>query len=176
MNLYFHELTHVVLSVLVGTIIWQRLHTNISVFFAAFIGGFLIDLDHLLDYFLAFGAKFNLTYFLKGYAFLKTDKIYVFFHSWELVIIFFLLFLLLSNNSFPTFKPSNLRTIQILLFSFSLSLFLHLSVDAFTNNMKPQSYFLLYRVHTNFELKKLVTGDHYTHHLKVKYEMRNLFQ
>ena len=82
---------------LVGFLIWKYLFKNINVFLIAFLGGVLIDLDHLFDYFLAFGAKFNLTYFAKGYQFLKSDKIYIPFHSWEIVIICFLLFLFFLN-------------------------------------------------------------------------------
>ena len=157
MNLYLHELTHIIISLIVGLIIW-KFSGNFYVILIALMGGFFIDLDHLIDYFLAFGPKFNLAYFLKGYSFLKTDKIYVLFHSWELVFIFFVL----------TFQRSNVRTFQPILLSFSLSLFLHLIVDVLTNNMKPQSYFLYYRIRNKFELKSLVTRDHYQKHLRNK--------
>lgn len=150
MNLYLHELTHLTLSLLVGLIIW-KISGNFYVLPAALMGGFFIDLDHLIDYYLAFGATFNLSYFLKGYSFLKTDKIYVLFHSWELVIILFL--------ALPT---------QPLFLSFSLSLFLHLTFDVFTNNMRVQSYFLLYRLRNKFELKTMVTSEHYHKHLEQK--------
>ncbi|KKP29986.1 MAG: hypothetical protein UR15_C0007G0002 [Parcubacteria group bacterium GW2011_GWA2_31_28] len=157
MNLYLHELTHLTLSLFVGLIIW-KISGSVYVISAALMGGFFIDLDHLLDYFLAFGTKFNLTYFLKGYSFLKTDKIYVIFHSWELIIFLFFTILFFIN----------FITLRALLFSFSLSLFLHLSVDVFTNNMKAQSYFLLYRLFNKFELKTLVTTDHYQKHIERK--------
>lgn len=160
MNLYLHEFTHLSLSFFVGFIIW-KISSNVYVIPAALMGGFFIDLDHLIDYLLAFGFKFNLAYFLKGYQFLKTDKIYVLFHSWELVIfLFFAIFF------FINFK--NLITLRTLLLSFSLSLLFHLIVDVFTNNMKPQSYFLYYRIKNKFELKALVTKDHYKKHLKQK--------
>lgn len=163
MNLYLHELSHLILSLLVGLILW-KISGNVFVLSVALIGGFFIDLDHLLDYFLAFGVKFNLAYFLKGYQFLKTDKIYVVFHSWELAIIS------LSFSLFFFSHPANLTnfTISMFLLSFSLSLFLHLSVDVFTNNMQAKSYFLIYRMNNNFELKTMVTSDHYQKHVKQK--------
>ncbi len=163
MNLYLHEFTHLTLSLLVGLIIW-KISGNVYVLSAALMGGFFIDLDHLLDYFLAFGAKFNLSYFLKGYQFLKTDKIYVLFHSWELVIILFSIILFFMN-----FK--NFITLRTFLLSFSVSLFLHLFVDVFTNNMKAKSYFLLYRINNNFSLKTMVTNEHYQKHLKQKKQL-----
>lgn len=160
MNLYLHELSHIILSLLVGLIIW-KISGNVYVLPVALMGGFFIDFDHLLDYFFAFGAKFNLTYFLKGYQFLKTDKIYVFFHSWELVII-----ILFTLPAVTLMKEG--WTIIFFLLSFSLSLFLHLSVDVLTNNMQAKSYFLIYRMNNNFELKTMVINDHYKKHLKQK--------
>lgn len=165
MSLLFHELSHLVLSLLVAFIIWKKGHKHIGVFIAALLGGVLIDLDHLIDYFLAFGTTFNLTYFLKGYAFLKTDKIYVLLHSWELVII---LFLALPAVALLCKQAKEGLFIRILILAFSLSLFFHLIVDVQTNSMKAQSYFLLYRMSNNFELKTMVTNEHYLKHLKQK--------
>lgn len=161
MSLYLHEFTHITLSLFVGFIIWKKLNKPISIFAATLLGGVFIDLDHLIDYFLAFGTKFNLFYFLKGYQFLKTEKIYIPLHSWELVIIFFLIILFFMN-----FK--RFITLRTLLLAFSISLFLHLSIDVFTNNMLPQSYFLTYRMQNNFNLKNLVTPSHYQKHLQQK--------
>ena len=98
MPLFFHELSHLVLSLLVGFVIWKKWHKHIGVFITALLGGVFIDLDHLIDYILAFGTKFNLIFFLKGYQFLKTDKIYVPLHSWELVIILLLTSIFLLSN------------------------------------------------------------------------------
>ena len=63
MNLFFHELTHIILSLLAGFLVWIFFDKNISIFLVAFLGGVAVDIDHLFDYFLAFGTKFNLTYF-----------------------------------------------------------------------------------------------------------------
>lgn len=165
MSLFFHELSHLILSLLVALILWKKLHKHLGVFIASLLGGVFIDLDHLIDYFLAFGIKFNLTYFLKGYQFLKTDKIYVLLHSWELVIF---LFLALPAVAILFRQAKEGLFIRILILAFSLSLFLHLIVDVQTNSMKAQSYFLLYRMSNNFELQTMVTTDHYQKHLQLK--------
>jgi hypothetical protein len=48
-------------------------------------GGILIDLDHFIDYFLYYGATFNVgDFFSHGY--LDSGKCYVFFHSIELML------------------------------------------------------------------------------------------
>ena len=138
MPLYLHELSHLVLSFFIAFIIWKKLHKHFGVFIAALLGGVFIDFDHLIDYFLAFGTKFNLIYFLKGYQFLKSDKIYVPFHSWELVII---LFLTLPAVALLCKQAKEGLFIRMIILAFSISFFLHLSVDVYTNSMKAQSYF-----------------------------------
>jgi hypothetical protein len=48
------------------------------------IGGVLIDLDHLLDYFLYYGLKFSLKNFF-DHKYLASGKCYILFHSWEVL-------------------------------------------------------------------------------------------
>lgn len=167
MSLFFHELTHIILSLLIGFTIWKKIHKHFSVFIVALLGGVFIDLDHLFDYFLAFGTKFNLTYFTSGYQFLKSDKIYIPLHSWEIVIICFLLFLFFSYfKNFMNF--TNLITLKTLLLVFSLSLFLHLSFDTISNELPISSYSFIKRYNANFELKALTYPEHYRRHLEEK--------
>lgn len=161
MNLYLHELIHLSLSLFAGLIIWKKWHKHIGVFIAALLGGFFIDFDHLFDYFLAFGTRLNLSYFLKGYQFLKSSAMYVPLHSWELVLmlVFFVVF---------AYKYFGLKTIQLLLLSFSLALFLHLIIDTTTNHVTIQGYSILYRMSHDFRLKDSITADHYQKYLEQK--------
>lgn len=166
MNFFLHEFVHIILSFLVGYLVWKRYQKLIVSLIASILGGVLVDLDHFFDYFLAFGFKFNPNYFLKGYQFLKSDKIYLPAHSWELAIIIFLIFLYLIN-----FK--NFKTLKTLLLSFSLTLMLHLIVDIPANNMHFKSYFLSYRIINDFQLKTMVTPTHYQNHLLFKKRFPN---
>jgi hypothetical protein len=52
----------------------------------AVFGGILIDLDHFIDYFRYYGLKFNLKDFLESRQ-LASGKVFIFFHSWELVLL-----------------------------------------------------------------------------------------
>lgn len=161
MNIYIHELIHFILSILVGVIIWKKWCMHIGIFIVALIGGFFIDFDHLFDYFLAFDTKFNLSYFLNGYQFLKNDKIYIFFHAWEWVIITFFIFLFVNF----IFKNKKVQLLSFCMLAFSFSLFLHLLIDITTNDMQTKSYFLLYRTNNNFDLMPMVTEKHYQKHI-----------
>jgi hypothetical protein len=170
MSLYFHELIHLCLSLLVGFFIWKCFRTSLSVLFASLLGGFFIDIDHIFDYIMAFGMKLNLFYFFKGYAFLKSDKIYIPLHSWELAIILLCISFFYYFRTTNSTNSTNLTnsTKQALILAFSLSLFLHLSTDVGVDNVKVQSYSILYRASNNFDLKKLVTPEHYQKHLLQK--------
>lgn len=179
MSLFLHELTHLTLSLLAGYIAWKIFYLknkkNLFIsFLTGLIGGFFIDLDHLFDYFLAFGFRFRLDYFLKGYQFLKSDKIYIPLHSFEIVIILFIIYYLLSIGyknflRFKNFKNfKNFITLKTLIFAFSLSLLFHIAFDIVENELPPSTYSFIYRISKNFELKNLVYLDHYPYHLEQK--------
>jgi len=117
----------------------------------------LIDLDHLIDYFLAFGPDFRLDYFASGYQFLKSGKIYVLFHGVEYVIIALILAALLKN-----------KACKSAFLAVALGLFFHLSADSVANDIPAKSYSLIYRIENRFELEKLVSREHYEKHLIIK--------
>ena len=89
------ELLHLFLSLLVGFIVWKIWKKPLVSFASAIVGGFLIDADHLFDYFVAFCWKFSLPDFLAGRQFLASDRLFLPLHGWEYVIVLFvgLLFL-----------------------------------------------------------------------------------
>ncbi len=174
MNLFYHELIHVVLSLLIAFSIWKlfplksKIYHLGSVIAASLLGGFFIDIDHLFDYILAFGIRFRLDYFFKGYQFLKSDKVFLPLHSWELVIFLLILSFILS-------KIYHLRSkikLPALLLAFSLSLFFHLVVDMTVDNVTANGYSLVYRATHAFDLKYFVPSKHYQKHLRLKNEIR----
>lgn len=178
MNIALHELIHLLLSLLPATIIiiafknmFKKHNYLITLLLiTSLIGGFFIDLDHLIDYVLAFGFHFKLDYFIKGYQFLKSDKIYVLLHSYELVV-----FLLLISIIFMSFRAlarnlsnKKLMFISLLTFTLGLSMLLHVIFDVIENELPPQTYSLIYRIKNNFDTKNLVYPDHYRYHLEQK--------
>ncbi len=106
--------------------------------------GFLIDIDHLIDYFFTF-KKFDLKKFLNSEQFINSGKLIKLFHSWELVFILFV---------FALFYPNTLL-IQGILISASFSLFVHLLSDCIINREPLIFYSLLYRFKNKFELDKI---------------------
>lgn len=157
MSLFVHLSLHVFTALLAGYVSWVLFgHPGFS-FIGGLIGGVLIDLDHLIDYFFAFRWRWRLSYFLKGYQFLKSDKIYILFHGWEYVI------LLAISTWFVIEISSGLGTG---LLSLCLGMFFHLIVDVCVNQgVSFKTYFFLYRLRYGFSVEKLVTPAHYKHHM-----------
>lgn len=155
MNLFLHLSAHVLTGVIAGYIVWRIWKNPFSAFLTSFAGGVLIDLDHLIDYFFAFGFKFRLEYFIKGYQFLASDKIYIFFHGWEYVILL---------AAIAWFIKFNIK-LKAALLALALGMFFHLSIDTLTNEgAQFKVYSIIYRAKNNFDLRQLVTPEHYQDH------------
>jgi hypothetical protein len=157
MSLFFHLLIHLSLALIVGIVVWLIWRRPIESFVAALCGGFFVDLDHLIDYFIVFGMSLRLDYFFSGYQFLKSDKIIILFHGWEYAIILGVSMLFL--------KSKKAKSIALGLF---LGLFIHLASDSFLNELPARSYSVLYRIKKEFSIEDLVTPEHYQIHIDKK--------
>lgn len=161
MSLFIHEFVHIVISLLVFFLILKKTKNFLPSFIGIILGGVLIDADHLIDYLFVFGTKLNLKYFGRGYQFLKSEKMYVFVHSWELVVILVLLFVFFLKNKKIIF-------ISIFCLSLALGIFSHLISDVFLNQIPFKSYFLYIRYKNKFEIKNLLGPYNYQNLLKEK--------
>lgn len=137
-NVFVDMALHLSITALFSVLIYLK--TGNVVYAGIFIsGGVLLDLDHLIDYFIFFRSDFNLKYLFKG-SYLQSGKVYLFLHSWELNII--ILALALSMKSYG-------------LFIFFLSLSIHLVID----NIPKRNwlfYFIIYRMYKNFDTNILL--------------------
>lgn len=131
--------THIVVTLIVSIVIY-KIYLSFTLVALVVVGGILIDVDHFIDYFLYAGLKFN----LKKFAlidFLKSGKIYIFFHSWELVIFIYFTGLLLGLGRYTL--------------ALSLGMLGHLLVDSlFQKAFLP--YSLFYRMWYNFDAHKIL--------------------
>lgn len=136
---------HVGFTYLAGYIVFKRWHERSSAFWGAFIGGILIDLDHLIDYVLTFGPTFDLATFFQGQQFLAANKVYIFFHAWEYVVLVLIATWILKDRV-------NTRS---LLLALCISMLFHLTIDAVLTENRFAAYSILYRAALNFELHRL---------------------
>ena len=149
-----HELLHLLGSVIAGITIYfiyagkmklsqkKRSLILLLCIMAGLLGDFFIDLDHLIDYFLLFGASFHLDQFIKGTQFALSGKNYVFFHAYEYPIILFIIARFIKQKVF-----------KMCVLAFALGLLLHLIVDVNQNGMIIPAYSIIYRILHNFDLR-----------------------
>lgn len=124
---------HVLLTGILSVAIYQGTRNGLYVAFFV-LGGILIDLDHFIDYFIFYKLNFKFGDFF-GCAYLVSGKVYVFFHSWELAVLIFVMSIIVPSS---------------LLLFLSLGLTVHLAID----NLQRQNRlfcFLFYRVMKRFD-------------------------
>lgn len=154
MSLIAHLSIHLFSGLIVGFLVWRIWKKPVLSYLFAIIGGVLVDLDHLIDYYIAFGWNFKISYFLRGYQFLENERIYVLFHGWEYVVILAILLIITTN-----------KTSKSIILALTLGLLLHLSADVMLNNIPIRSYSLVYRIKNKFSIQKLVDKEHYNKYL-----------
>ncbi|MGB2662017.1 MAG: hypothetical protein WBD04_06505 [Candidatus Omnitrophota bacterium] len=99
----------------------------------AVLGGIFIDVDHLIDYFLYYGYRFNLKDFI-AYNYMASGKIYIVFHSIELITVIWI-FSLVFSWAIPL----------------ASGMTLHILIDAFfSHRTTPLFLFLIYRWRKGF--------------------------
>ena len=148
MPLLLHIFIHFILAIGLGYGLGRYFKKPWLCLILALLAGWLIDLDHVLEYFLVFGPHFNLIYFLQGREFLLSDKIHILFHAWEWV-------LLLGSVACLIWKKK--RTIAIVLITIAAGIFIHLWTDVFINQYAPQNYSIIYRATQGFSAPKLLS-------------------
>jgi len=156
-----HLFIHFTLAVLAGFSVgyyYNKLKIGII---AGIIGGFLIDLDHVLEYFLVYGWHFNIIYFFQGREFLLSDKIHIYFHAWEYLPILLILAWLLRKK----------KTIMIFILALTLGIFFHLTTDHFINQYPWRNYSLIYRVKVNFSAPRLLSPEQYQNYILDRQEL-----
>lgn len=73
---------------------------SVPCFIISFAGGFLIDLDHVLDYYLHTGVNLKVANFFKYYSSLRFEYLTVIFHSFELLFLLWLAIYAFGLGSF----------------------------------------------------------------------------
>ena len=130
-------------------------HITISLFFSAFlyaiskswiifgsslISGVLIDLDHILDYFMAYGINIRIKQFFEVCHNLKIPRVRLIFHSWEL------LFLLSICAFVMRWNPWIVGTV--------VGFTQHIVLDQIFNKSNKLSYSFYWRLKKGFRLKR----------------------
>lgn len=156
MPLYIHLAIHFILAVLSGYAVGAYFKKPVTGLLAGVAGGFLIDLDHVLEYFLVFGWEFNIFSFLDGEQFLVSGLIRLWFHAWEYIPILVILAWLFRRQLYA-------KTIVLALV---LGGSVHLLSDVMINNYPFRNYSLIYRYRQDFKAENLLNHDQYQEYLE----------
>lgn len=137
------ELQHLLLTSIIAIFLFWR-YRDWRLIPICFLFGFFIDVDHLFDYFVSYGFNFNLSCFFDVCSYIEqSKKVYVLFHGWEYIAIFWLIAKWIGKR----------KKIKGLEWAVSLSYFGHIFLDNFSFSHHPFSYFFIYRLLNNFSLK-----------------------
>lgn len=126
-----------------------------------FVGGFLIDMDHVLEYLLVFGPHFNFLYFSQGREFLASDQLHLWFHAWEYVPIMIIVGLLFKKN----------KIVKIIIITLAFAVSIHLATDMVINRCPFSFYTLTYRARHNFAARELMSPESYQENQELKLEL-----
>jgi len=135
---------HIATSAVLAGIIYG-ISKSMPMAIAAFLSGILIDLDHVLEGYISFGKKFNILQTVKIAEECGFKNLYLFMHSYELLLIIALVAFL--------FKPHDV------LVGICFGLLLHIVLDSTFNEIKPNAMFFIQRWKKGFKIHDLVYVD-----------------
>lgn len=137
-------LGHTVISLTAGCVMYN-FHRSLACFLWFFIAGVFIDMDHYLDYYV---YKRRISFALKKvhntikYGYMQFKKSFLILHSYELIMLFWVLIFLLDMDIVWKYA--------------AMGLTLHIFIDQLVNpTILPFTYFLWFRIVNNFETNKL---------------------
>ena len=134
---------HIICTLTISGLLYLILKSS-AAFFVSLSAGILIDIDHILDYYIQQGItlKVNKIYFwcLEN----KFRLLILFFHSLELIFLFWVTILLFKLGIFWV--------------AFAIGLTQHMVLDILFNNrdIYPRSYFLTFRIIKRFKREELL--------------------
>ncbi|MBX9567539.1 MAG: hypothetical protein K2X77_01535 [Candidatus Obscuribacterales bacterium] len=129
-------LGHIIASAGIGLFTYHR-YKSPGAGIASFLVGWLIDVDHVVDYVKAHGWRPNWEKISEAKHEHYSGKLYLLLHSYELLALFFLLF-----------KKPEKRAYRV---GITLSVLTHLLLDQKCNPCrKPLTYFLAHRAYKGF--------------------------
>jgi membrane-bound metal-dependent hydrolase YbcI (DUF457 family) len=134
---------HIVTSAGIATASYLRYRSRPAAI-ASFLAGWLIDLDHIVDYVRAHGWKFEWSRFHEACHEKYSGKLYLPLHSFELLALFFFFF------RGPQRQPYRV--------GITLSILTHLLLDQRCNpDRKPLTYFLAHRIRKRFDAAEILS-------------------
>ena len=103
---------------------------------ASFMAGWAIDMDHVLDYLVEFGARSDWRNFFRSFYDSQYTRIYILFHAWEWLAVLAAAAMLSGWNPWAT--------------GLLLGATHHMILDQLSNGVSAAGYSLLWRLSVGF--------------------------
>ncbi|MEI8176519.1 MAG: hypothetical protein WCG78_06590 [Candidatus Omnitrophota bacterium] len=132
---------HIIASGIVSTGVYIVTHSPVSGV-VSFLAGVLIDLDHLIDYYLNYGATYKLGHIYTALDECRLSRVYLFLHSFELLVLFWVAVFLVPLNGICC--------------AIALGFTQHIFLDQYYNPVTPRAYFLSYRYAHKFTKESII--------------------
>lgn len=87
-GLALDEVLHGVVAIPFAALLWYKTR-SVRLIIVFYLAVYLIDLDHLIDYWLYFGLKLDVIEFLSLNFFDAKGTVFIIFHAWEWVILMY---------------------------------------------------------------------------------------
>ena len=138
---------HVAVSAGISTGLQVILHSWPATI-GCFFSGILLDLDHILEYYLI-RKKLPFSYrdLVDFCLYDKGGKIYLFLHAYELLLALWILIGFLSLGK--------------VWLGIAIGLTVHVVCDQWANPIKPLFYFLTYRINNKFEKTRILSARYF---------------
>jgi hypothetical protein len=132
---------HLTASAVVSTLIYAATR-SMPVTVVSFFSGFLLDIDHFIDYIREYGLRVSRKEFFRVYYETRFEKLLLLFHAWELVPGLLLLAWLSGWNE--------------VMLGLLAGIFHHMVLDQVGNGFTARGYFFIYRAAKRFSMKAIV--------------------
>ncbi len=140
-SLFWDEIIHLLIATgLAGYIYWR--YRKWSLVIIVYATGFLIDIDHLIDFWIDIGWSADLALFFKADYFQESNRLFLIFHTPEILI--------------PTWLVAWYYRRFDVAWAVTLGLMGHLAYDVVSNDVYWHTYFLASRLYHRFDLKSLM--------------------
>lgn len=130
---------HIIISLALSTLFYLFTQSSWGAL-ALFLSGFMIDLDHVIDFWISEKKMpWNVREFFDHFYRKRYSKTYILLHSLEFFPLIFVGFYGIFGKTIA--------------WGIIIGMLSHLTVDYLTNGAKPLSYFICYRILNKFDIK-----------------------
>lgn len=133
---------HIIISGVIGGI-WFYVFRTIPDALLCFLSGFLIDVDHLFDYYMNRSFTLNIKKIHDACRNKELDRFFILFHGTEFIILLWGGVFLSGMNRY--------------LMAITVGVSQHLFFDHLFNPIKPAAYFLAYRISKGFKPEHFIS-------------------